>query len=190
PKRSSPSMQATDIKPGNGTCSLGQDALPETAGSRRRARKIGSGSFQRNPAGCPKGIKSQPACFPWSAQRRADTPGPARPEPYVERFGAFAKHESRSCPDFCAEPLVQIWSLPAARRNRRNLCAYAGGLGDATTSDDWGPPGRVASLFLRGCHGPARGTPRGEANPADRKTGAEHHCRAKGCLGGLRQNPG
>jgi len=39
PKRSSPSMQATDIKPGNGTCSLGQDALPETAGSRRRARK-------------------------------------------------------------------------------------------------------------------------------------------------------
>ena len=39
PKRSSPSMQVTDIKPGNGTCSLGQDALPETAGSRRRARK-------------------------------------------------------------------------------------------------------------------------------------------------------
>src|SRR5262249_23180286 len=39
PKRSSPSMQATDIKPGNDTCSLGQDALPETAGNRRRARE-------------------------------------------------------------------------------------------------------------------------------------------------------
>src|SRR5262249_11811408 len=52
PKRSSPSMQATDIKPGNGTCSLGQDALPETAGSRRRARK--------NPRSAPAPFREIP----------------------------------------------------------------------------------------------------------------------------------
>src|SRR4030088_2954644 len=33
PKRSSPSVQAFCIKPGSGTCSLGQDGLPETVGS-------------------------------------------------------------------------------------------------------------------------------------------------------------
>jgi len=50
-------MQATDIKPGNDTCSLGQDALPETAGSRGRAREkfeIGSAPFREIPQDAQK----------------------------------------------------------------------------------------------------------------------------------------
>src|SRR5262249_59708337 len=39
PKRPSPSVQAIRIKPGAGTCSLGQDGLPETAGRRWRPKK-------------------------------------------------------------------------------------------------------------------------------------------------------
>jgi hypothetical protein len=39
PKRSSPSVQAIRIKPGAGTCSLGQDGLPETAGRPWRPKK-------------------------------------------------------------------------------------------------------------------------------------------------------
>jgi len=105
PKRSPPSVQATDIKPRNGTCSLGQDALPETAGSGRRAREkfaIGFGSFQRNPAGCPKGISPNRHVFLEARKGAPTNPGPARPDPYVERSGAFAKHETRKCRDFCA----------------------------------------------------------------------------------------
>src|SRR6476659_707444 len=55
PKRSSPSVQALRIKPGSGTCSLGQDGLPETAGSPWRPKKYVTdpGPFQIDPAGCP-----------------------------------------------------------------------------------------------------------------------------------------
>src|SRR5262249_58990578 len=43
----------------------------------------------------PKRNKVPTGMVSLSARKRADTPGPARPEPYVERFGAFAKHESQ-----------------------------------------------------------------------------------------------
>src|SRR5262249_39812496 len=39
PKRSSPSVQAIAFKPGAGTCSLGQDGLPATAGRPSRPKQ-------------------------------------------------------------------------------------------------------------------------------------------------------
>jgi hypothetical protein len=118
-KRSSPSVQAFELslEPQREARApavsdrTGFRKLPEALGAKRKTA-IGSAPLQIDPAGCLKGIRSQPPCFLRSAQKRADTPGRHALGDYVKAGTGFAKREikqffldggTRSRPEACAD---------------------------------------------------------------------------------------
>jgi hypothetical protein len=99
----SPSVQASRIKPGAwvrpspGTCSLGQDGLPETAGRPWRHKK--NLDRPRPPSDRSHWMSKRKevliaVCSMKRAKARRHT-GPARPDAYVETSSGFAKWNRR-----------------------------------------------------------------------------------------------